>query len=105
MWALLPLVLLGGLFFVFMVLPQRRQMQAIAAMQARLAVGDEVITTSGIYGRVTTLDADTVDLEIAPGVALKLVRRAIGRRVADLEAAPDGAPPATPAVDDDGGAR
>ena len=94
MWAIVPLIILVGLFFFFTVLPQRRQMQAIAAMQARLEVGDEVITTSGIYGRLTRVDDDTVDLEVAPGTLLKIARRAIGRRVADL------APPVDPAVDE-----
>ncbi len=84
MWALAPLIVVVGLFFVLFVLPQRRQMNAVASMQARLEVGDEIITTSGIYGRITAMDAETVDLEVAPGAVIKLVRRAIGRRVADL---------------------
>lgn len=82
----LLLVLMVGLFFILVTLPQRRQMQAITAMQSRLTVGDEIITTSGIYGRVVRLDDDDVDLEIAPNTTIRLVRRAIGRRVADLPA-------------------
>ncbi len=96
MWAIVPLIVLVGFFFVFIVLPQRRQMQAVAAMQSRIEVGDEVVTTSGIYGRLTRVDDDTVDIEVAPGLQLKLVRRAIGRRVADI-AAP-GAPASPPPV-------
>lgn len=86
MWAVLSLVLLVGLVFILFVLPQRRQMQAVTAMQSRLAVGDEIITTSGFYGRIVRLDDDHADVEIAPNTTVKLVRRAIGRRVADLPA-------------------
>jgi preprotein translocase subunit YajC len=101
MWAIVPLILLVGFFFVFIVLPQRRQMQAAAAMQARLQVGDEVVTTSGIYGRLTRVDDDTVVVEVAPGTEVKLVRRAIGRRVDDL-VPPATAPPAEPTSSDQG---
>lgn len=84
MWpAVIWLVLLVVPFFVFIVLPQRRQMQAMAAMQSRLVAGDDVITTSGIYGRVARLDDTVVELEVAPGTVIKVARRAVGQRVAD----------------------
>ena len=82
MWALVPLILVVGIFFVFIVLPQRRQLNAVATMQSRLEVGDEIITTSGIYGRITAIDDETV--EVAASTVIRLVRRAVGRRVADL---------------------
>ena len=86
MWAVLSLVLVVGLFFILFVLPQRRQVQAVNAMQSRLVVGDEIITTSGIYGRIVRLDDEDADVEIAPNTTIRLVRRAIGRRLADLPA-------------------
>jgi len=84
MWALVPLILVVGIFFVFIVLPQRRQLNAVATMQSRLEVGDEIITTSGIYGRITAIDDETVEVEVAASTVIRLVRRAVGRRVADL---------------------
>ena len=84
MWALVPLLVLAAFFVIFMVLPQRRQMQAVAAMQSRLTVGDDVITTSGIYGRIVALDDEVAEIEIAPGTRIKLARRAVGRRLAEL---------------------
>jgi preprotein translocase subunit YajC len=86
MWAVLSLVLVVGLFFILFVLPQRRQVQAVNAMQSRLAVGDEIITTSGVYGRIVRLDDEDADVEVAPNTTIRLVRRAIGRRLADLPA-------------------
>ena len=81
-------------FFLFIVLPQRRQMQAVTAMQSRLAVGEEIVTTSGIYGTIRTLGDETIDLEVAPGVEIRIARRAVGRIAADLHPSAPSAPDA-----------
>jgi len=60
----------------------------------KLAVGDEVCTTSGLYGRVTALDASSATLEISPGVNVRYDRRAIGIKVTPAQAT---APEQTPA--------
>ncbi len=78
-------------FFLLIVLPQRRQMQAADAMQARLQVGEEIVTTSGIYGHIRSLGADTIELEIAPSVVVTIARRAVGRIAADLTPTPQAA--------------
>ena len=83
--AILWVVLLVVPFFIFFVRPQRRQVQAIVAMQSRLVVGDVVVTTSGIYGTIVAFDDDTAEIEIAQGTTVKIVRRAIGRRLADSD--------------------
>lgn len=78
--ALLPLVILAGAFVVLVVLPMRSRSRALARtreMQSGLAVGAEVMTTSGLYGRIAGLEDDTVDLEIAPGVVVRWARAAI----------------------------
>lgn len=84
--ALIPLVwfaALGALFFVLIVLPQRRKMQAFYAMQSSVRVGDEILTTSGLHGTVRALGDDDLDLEIAPGVVVRFARQAIGRVVTE----------------------
>lgn len=63
----------------------QRRTQAAADLAARLRVGHDVITTSGLYGTVAGLDEQTVTLLVAPGVELRYDRRAVGR-VLDLEA-------------------
>lgn len=72
---LLPLLLLAVL-----VLNQRRRARAMHEFQASVQVGDAVVTTAGLYGRVAALDATVVHLEVAPGVVLRFDRRAIGMR-------------------------
>ncbi len=71
-------------FFLLFVLPQRRQAQAAGTMHARLVEGDEIIMTSGVYGRIVRIDDDTIELEIAPSTVITIARRAVGRLVADL---------------------
>ncbi len=79
--ALLPLILLAVVFLLLVVVPARRQMRtarAAQAMRAALTVDTEVMTTSGLHGRVVHLDERTADLEIAPGVVVRFARAAIG---------------------------
>jgi len=79
---LLALTLLFS--WVLIVLPQRRQMAAHRQLVAALEVGDEVITTAGMYGTITELDAETVHLQVADDVVLRFARAAVGRKVADI---------------------
>ena len=46
-------------------------------MQSSLGVGDEVTTTSGLFGRITELDDNVATLEVSPGVTIRFNRRAI----------------------------
>jgi preprotein translocase subunit YajC len=89
--AIIYFVVLIALFFVLIVLPQRRRGAAQRAFVASLQVGDEVFTTGGILGTITALDDQMVDLEVAPGVVLRVARVAIAQRGPEDEgAAADG---------------
>ena len=79
--ALIFLGLLVAAFLLLIVRPQRRQMAAHRALVASLRVGDDVMTSSGIYGTIQSLDEGTVDLEVAPDVVLRVARGAISQRV------------------------
>jgi preprotein translocase subunit YajC len=68
----LPVVVLLWLMFT-----QRRRAKAVTEAQAGLTVGDEVMAAAGIYGRVAQLDGEIVHLEVAPGVVVRVSRRAI----------------------------
>ncbi|PRY56648.1 protein translocase subunit yajC [Knoellia remsis] len=71
----LPLLLLAFLMF-----SQRRRGREIQAFQDALAVGDKVVMTSGLYGTVIALDPVTATLEVAPGVQVRVDRRAVGMK-------------------------
>ncbi len=77
---LLPLLMIAGLFAVFyfmLIRPNKRRRQQMEKMQAELAIGDEVMTTSGLYGTVADLDEKTVILETSEGVYSRYARGAI----------------------------
>jgi preprotein translocase subunit YajC len=81
MAAIIYLLILVAAFFVLIVVPQRRQAAAHRALVASLEVGNEVMTTSGIFGTITELDDTIAKLEIAPGVTIRIARGAISQRV------------------------
>jgi preprotein translocase subunit YajC len=90
------LVILVAAFFVLVVRPQRRQMATHRALVSTLTVGDEIVTSGGILGTIRDLDDETVGLEIAPTVVIRVARGAIARRIT----APDDTPPDDRAPDD-----
>jgi preprotein translocase subunit YajC len=82
---LLPLLLLFGLLGLMMFFMSRRQRRAVQQqqeLQSSLAVGDRVMTTSGLYGTIIdTSDDATIDIEIAPGVETTWLRAAVREKV------------------------
>ncbi len=72
--AIFQMVFLGGLFVVFYFLairPQRKRQKEHTDMVSSLAKGDEVVTTSGILGKVTKVEEDFLILQVADNVELK----------------------------------
>ncbi|MFA5890939.1 MAG: preprotein translocase subunit YajC [Actinomycetota bacterium] len=74
-----PLIL-GAMYF-FMIRPQRRAREQHMQLVRSIQVGDEIETASGIFGRVRRLDDNTVWLDIASGVTIKMSRAAVRRKV------------------------
>ena len=77
----LPIILIALLFWLLLIRPQQKRQRAMNEMQAALAVGDEVMLTSGFFGAVHGLRDDQVDIEIAPGTVVTVSRGAVGRVV------------------------
>ncbi len=76
-----PMILIGAAMYFLMIRPQRRKMRNQAALQSSIDVGDEVMTTSGVYGFVTLLDGDIAWLEIDDNVQIRIARQALQRKV------------------------
>lgn len=74
----IPFVLVLAIFYFVILLPMKRKQQKVAEFLAALKVGDRVITTGGIYGQITKLSDDTVQLQIADKIRIDVARAAIG---------------------------
>jgi preprotein translocase subunit YajC len=72
---LIVLVFVG--FYFLMIRPQRRRQQAAQQQQRTVTPGAQVRTTAGMYGTVTEVDGDDVIVEVAPGVDIRMMRRAV----------------------------
>jgi preprotein translocase subunit YajC len=83
---LLPLVIFGGLFYVALILPQRRRRRQMQSLRDSIEVGDKVRTIGGILGRVTHLDAEEAIIDVGGGTKLTVTVRAIAEKVGDTEA-------------------
>ncbi|HEX2047299.1 MAG TPA: preprotein translocase subunit YajC [Acidimicrobiales bacterium] len=85
MGPLLALLITFGLMWVLLILPQQRRMRQHQEVIASLEVGDEVVTAGGVYGTITSVDEDTLAVEVAPGVVLRVLRNAVSQRIGPPE--------------------
>src|SRR6266849_4188764 len=74
---LIMMVVVMGIFYVMLILPQQRQRKKLQEMLAAIKAGDKVITSGGIYGTINGIDGDTVILKIADQVKVRVARSAI----------------------------
>src|ERR1700735_2090034 len=94
---LIVVVLFGVLYFV-MIRPQRNRQRKAQEQQRAVTPGQRVRTTAGMYATVVGVEGDDVILEVAPGVEVRYIKRAI------MQVIPDGEEPAAQsdyAADDD----
>lgn len=75
------LLLIPAAMYFLMIRPQRRRMKEQQSLQRSIEVGDEVITTSGVYGFITGEDGDKFWLEIDDDVQIRIARAAVQARV------------------------
>ncbi len=73
----IPFVLVLAIFYFVILLPMKRRQKKVETFLGGLKVGDKVVTTGGVHGSVTRLDEQTLQLEIAPNVRIKLSRTAV----------------------------
>jgi preprotein translocase subunit YajC len=75
--AFLPLILMFVVFYFLLIWPQQKKAKAHRQVLANLQKGDNVITSSGIYGTITGLTDTVVTLEIAEKVRIKVARSSV----------------------------
>ena len=74
---LIPFALILGIFYFVMVLPMRKRQQKVQTFLESLKVGDRVITTGGMFGSITRLSDQSVQLQVANNVRIEVSRAAI----------------------------
>ena len=80
---LVMMVIVMGIFYVMLILPQQRQRKRLQQMLTALKPGDKVVTNGGIYGTINGIDGETVILKIADTgsspVKIRVARSAISQ--------------------------
>jgi preprotein translocase subunit YajC len=73
----IPFALILAIFYFVILLPMKRRQQKVQAFLAALKANDRVITSGGLYGTITKLNEQSVQLQIANNVRIEVSRAAI----------------------------
>jgi preprotein translocase subunit YajC len=76
-----PFALILVVFYFLLIRPQQKKARETQEMLDNLKVGDEIVSTGGLYGRILKLADKVVFVEVAPKVQVRLERAAVGRVV------------------------
>ena len=74
---LMPFVLVLGIFYFVILMPMRRRQQKVQAFLAALKVGDRIVTSGGLFGTITRLGDQSIQLQVANNVRVEVSRNAI----------------------------
>jgi preprotein translocase subunit YajC len=86
----IPFILILAIFYFIILLPMRRRQQKVQAFLSALKVGDRVVTSGGIYGSITKLGEQSVQLQVANNVRVEVSRAAIIGYQGQEPVAPEG---------------
>ena len=75
---LIPVALVFAIFYFIILLPSKQKQKKLDAFLAGLKVGDRVVTTGGIYGSVTKVGEQSVQLQVANNVRIEVAKASIG---------------------------
>ena len=74
MGQLTPILLVMAAFYFFMIAPQSKKQREHETWQKRVAVGDEIVTTGGLVGKVTHATEDLLTVEVGDKVRVRVLR-------------------------------
>ncbi len=83
----LPMIFIFVIFYFLLIAPMRKKQKKTQEMLAALKKGDEVITSGGIFGRITAMDEERgfVILQVSDNAKIKVLRSAIGGKASEPE--------------------
>jgi preprotein translocase subunit YajC len=82
---ILMMVLIFVVFYFFMIRPQSKRQKEIKKQRESMQVGDKVVTSGGIYGKVKELKETTVVIEIAENVRIKVDKNSVFATAEDIQ--------------------
>ena len=86
--SLVPLVLIFGIMYFLLIRPQQKKLKEHQGMVAALRRGDQIVTQGGVIGKVTKVkDEGEIEVEIASGVTVRVVRHTITQVLSKTEPA------------------
>ena len=74
----IPFVLILGIFYFIILLPTKKKQQKVQEFLGALKVNDKIVMVNGIYGQITKLSEQTVEVQIADKVRVQVAKQAIG---------------------------
>lgn len=77
----LPLILLFVVFYFLLIRPQQKRAKQQKLFIENLKKGDEVVTSGGLYGKITGITDNTVTIEIAEKVRVRVVKSAVAQQI------------------------
>jgi preprotein translocase subunit YajC len=86
----IPFALVLAIFYFVILLPMKRRQQKVQAFLAALKVGDQVVTSGGIYGSITRIGEQSVQVQIADKIRIEVSRNAIVGYQGQEPVAPEG---------------
>ena len=96
--SLIFLVLLVGIFYFMLIRPQKRRVDQHRTLIESLGLGDEIVTIGGMFGTIKNIHDEDIELEIASGTVIRIVKTAVARQVTeDVDEADE---PEEPSADD-----
>jgi len=84
--SLIMMVVIFAIFYFILIRPQQKKMKDHKKMVEDLKKGDKIITSGGIYGTVVGTGTNTLKVEIADGVKVKIARNTVGTVLSEEEA-------------------
>ncbi len=69
---IIMIVAMIAIFYFFMIRPQSKKQKEIKKARDAMQNGDKVITAGGIHGKIKDISENTILIEVAPGVSLKV---------------------------------
>jgi len=87
--ALLPFILVFAIFYLLIIMPQRKKQKKHLEMVESLKPGDRIVTTAGIFGTVMGVQKDRIELKIAANVKIDITKSSVGVILGATDTSPE----------------